>query len=83
MPTEAEALLTDTGWLPEPLRTSGQRMPPSTDVVGDVVDDIDVADSPDAGVQTAAIAGAPAMDDVAQPGAAAEAEQEAQLTAAE
>ena len=83
MATEAETLLADTGWLPEPLRTPGLAMVLSTEATAGDVEDADVTAGSDADVETAAIGGEPAMDDPVQTGKDDKAEQGAQLTAAE
>jgi ParB family transcriptional regulator, chromosome partitioning protein len=83
MATEAEALLADIGWLPEPLRTSGLLTVLPTEVTTDEVDDANLTAESDADVETAAIGGEPAMDDPDQPGDDDPAELDAQLTAAE
>lgn len=83
MATQAEALLADTDWLPEPLRTPGLVTVLSTETTADDVDGSDVTTESDAEVETAAIGGEPAMDDRAQPDDDNPAQQDAQLTAAE
>jgi ParB family transcriptional regulator, chromosome partitioning protein len=83
MATEAETLLADTGWLPEPLRTSGLVTSPSSTAAGDIADSVATDIDEGVEVETAAIGGEPAMDDAAQPGDDEDAEQDARLTAAE
>ena len=83
MASEAETLLAATGWLPEPLRTPGQGILAPTAGADEALDDVDSTVGADAEVETAAVGGAPAMDDAAQPGDDEDADQDAQLTAAE
>ena len=83
MATEGETLLADTNWLPEPLRTPGLATILPTEVTTDEVYNANVTAELDAEVETAAIGGEPAMDDSVQPGDDEDAEQDAQLTAAE
>lgn len=64
MASEAESLLPETGWLPELLRTPGWAMSAPTEGAGDALDSVDSIVDADAGVQTAAIIGAPAMADL-------------------
>ncbi|MGV0821025.1 DNA-binding protein [Martelella sp. AMO21009] len=54
MATEAEALLTDTGWLPEPLRTPGELERNGNETIGDPTEpESDVAETAAEGGETA------------------------------
>jgi ParB family transcriptional regulator, chromosome partitioning protein len=83
MANEAETLLAETAWLPEPLRTPGRAILAPTDGADEGVMGGDSTAEADVTVESAAIGGEPAMDGAIDPDDDMAAEQDAQLTAAE
>jgi ParB family transcriptional regulator, chromosome partitioning protein len=83
MATEAETLLADTSWLPEPLRTSRLVTSPSSAAVGESVAGVTFPVGEGTEVETAAIGGEPAMDDADHPADTECAGQDEEIIAAE